>query len=389
MGKDEDFVSQRIPGKIYFSKEFPGDYGEPGKKRFLHYVLESGERDSLAEVQGELVIRVTPAGREQIKALFYVDSRKIQTLTLQRFSGPDDKPRKEVSFSLQGEEITKLLRLVAGIQNTAFVGQERFRIDEGALQDFDITKGAARVVAQEHLDVVADIAEKNVTQRDIIASAYRRNELDHFRRLLEDQTFFDAEAIRLSSKPEAVWQKFFERNPWIFGYGLFYVFTSALSNERLEQVVAGHSIKGAGKRTDALLRTRGRVSSLCFVEIKTHLTQLLESHPYRPDTWPISRELAGAVAQAQRTIHSAQESIRERLDPRDGEGNPTGDSAYFFRPRSVVICGNLAQFESQGGVNVTKFSSFELFRRQLQTPEVITFDELYERAKFIIESSPS
>ncbi len=34
-----------------------------------------------------------------------------------------------------------------------------------------------------------------------------------------------------------------------------------------------------------------------------------------------------------------------------------------------------------------KYSSFELFRKQINNTEVITFDELYERAIYIIKSS--
>ncbi|MBI3696056.1 MAG: DUF4263 domain-containing protein [Acidobacteria bacterium] len=129
------------------------------------------------------------------------------------------------------------------------------------------------------------------------------------------------------------------------------------------------------------------MSSLCFAEIKTHATPLLERQPYRSDTWAISRELAGAVAQAQRTVQSAEENIGSRLDPRDDEGNPTGEPAYLFRPRSVVVAGSLGEFIVDGRVNEPKFSSFELFRRQIQEPEIVAFDELYERAKFIVEAS--
>ena len=170
-------------------------------------------------------------------------------------------------------------------------------------------------------------------------------------------------------------------------YPISSIFTTSLSKEKLEQVVAGHSPQRAGKRVDGLLRTRGRVSSLCFVEIITHNTALLDARPYRSDAWAVSREIAGAVAQAQRSVQSAQETIGKRLDPRDDKGDPTGDPpAYLFRPRSIVVAGNLAQFETPAGLNETKFASFELFRRQLQTPEIITFDELYERARFIIET---
>jgi hypothetical protein len=39
-------------------------------------------------------------------------------------------------------------------------------------------------------------------------------------------------------------------------------------------VVAGHSIAGAGKRVDALMRTAGRIRSMVFAEIKHHGTAL-------------------------------------------------------------------------------------------------------------------
>ena len=35
-------------------------------------------------------------------------------------------------------------------------------------------------------------------------------------------------------------------------------------------------------------------------------------------------------------------------------------------------------------MNQEQFRSFELFRRNTFSPEIITFDELYERAKFIV-----
>ena len=39
------------------------------------------------------------------------------------------------------------------------------------------------------------------------------------------------------------------------------------------------------------------------------------------------------------------------------------------------------------GNNEEKYSSFELFRRNIQNPEIITFDELYERATYIVTSA--
>ncbi len=155
----------------------------------------------------------------------------------------------------------------------------------------------------------------------------------------------------------------------------------------MEQIVAGSSIQGAGKRVDSLLRTRGRISSLCFAEIKTHNTSLLEQNQYRPEVWAPSRDLVRAIAQIQKTVERAEDEIGHRLDSRDDDGNPTGESSFLIRPRAIVVVGHLAEFTTEHGINEPKYSSFELFRRQLNSPEILTFDELYERARFIVESS--
>lgn len=46
------------------------------------------------------------------------------------------------------------------------------------------------------------------------------------------------------------------------------------------------------------------------------------------------------------------------------------------------MVGNLKELSQ----NNDKFVSFELFRKSISTPEIITFDELYERAKCIIDN---
>jgi hypothetical protein len=53
-------------------------------------------------------------------------------------------------------------------------------------------------------------------------------------------------------------------------------------------------------------------------------------------------------------------------------------------PKAFLVVGNLAEFVTANGVNEPKHRSFELLRRHTLSPEIITFDELYERARFIV-----
>jgi hypothetical protein len=134
------------------------------------------------------------------------------------------------------------------------------------------------------------------------------------------------------------------------------------------------------------MKTRGLISSLCFVEVKRHDTQLLgSSQPYRADAWAPSAELAGGVAQVQATVQASMDTIGRRLIPKDETGDPTGEVLFNFEPRSCLIIGSLEQFQTPNGPNEMKFRSFELFRRNTWRPEIITFDELLERARFILD----
>lgn len=177
----------------------------------------------------------------------------------------------------------------------------------------------------------------------------------------------------------------FQKNTWIFGYGLNYIYLDQLSSKKLEQVVQGFRINQSGKRIDALMKTKGTISTLCFVEIKTHDTMLL-GREYREACWAPSAKLAGALFQVQGTVAAAMYD-RHVLRMEDREGNPTGEDVFNYAPKSYLVVGNLAEFITDAGVNNNKLRSFELFRRNLIAPEVITFDELYQRAQFIVRQS--
>ncbi|WP_431972039.1 Shedu immune nuclease family protein [Nocardia sp. bgisy134] len=234
------------------------------------------------------------------------------------------------------------------------------------------------------------LIEDDEAAHDVVAMAHRRQQVDRFHRLLTDDAFFDAEAAATASgKAEAVWQNFFDENPWIFGLSVGAQLLTSWDDRSLEQVVAGFTVGGVGKRVDALMRTSGRIRSMVFGEFKTHKTGLLGSK-YRSGCWAPSTALSGAVAQSQGTVHRAVLELQERLQDKAPDGSDLpGRFTYLLRPRSYVVIGQLSQFVGpDGGEHQDKFRSFELFRRQLVEPEVVTFDELYARAEWLVSSLP-
>jgi hypothetical protein len=228
----------------------------------------------------------------------------------------------------------------------------------------------------------------DLTSADIVNIGYRKAQLVVFQELLSDDAAVERyrSGHQLSVGLERVWQHFFEANTWIFGYGLDFVFNQPLDGKRLEQTVHGYDVAGAGKIADGLMKTAGIISSLCLVEIKTPAADLLEAHSYRTDCWQASRELSGGIAQAQKTAQKTIENVALSpvLRPVSSAGEPTGEILHSYQPRSYLIIGTLGEFRTRHGVNHEKIASFELLRRQTRQPEIITFDELLERAKFIV-----
>jgi Domain of unknown function (DUF4263) len=354
------------------------------KLRIASHIIEGQSGLKFANVKDEKVLRQTPAGRYEIKATFLEDDRSVRTLTIQKYnskSGPSDK----LYFSFIGDEIDALISFIAGVKTVPLDGADKVHLSDEFLRDIVLDQGQARRIFAKNPELFLQLAQQEDITRDLVAVGYRRKQLRRFESLLHDEGYFASEQARLQCRPEDVWQEFFEANTWIFGYGLSYQFLSKLDERKLEQIVRGRDLTAAGKRSDALMKTRGIISSLCFVEIKRHDTPLLGSAQYRPDVWSPSAELVGGVSQVQTTVHAAIETLGHKLMPRDDIGDPSGEVMFNIEPRSCLVVGSLGQFQTARGVNVPKFRSFELYRRHTWRPEIITFDELLQRSRFIIE----
>ena len=240
----------------------------------------------------------------------------------------------------------------------------------------------------EVLEAIRTALGSTLTERDISLIANRKQELVEFEKLLTDAEYFANHRLHTKEAPEAVWQNFFERNQWIFGYGLNLIATTGMDEGKLERYTTGANIfTRSGNRIDALMRSRGFVSTLLFCEIKTHLTPLLGPLYREPATYGLHKELTGSVAQVQKTTRRALRQFSDQMAEHiKASGERTGTEYSVSRPRQVVVIGKLNQFDDGHGVNPEKLETFELFRTSLSDTEIITYDELFQRARFIVES---
>ncbi|MGV1989275.1 Shedu immune nuclease family protein [Agrobacterium sp. 22-221-1] len=385
MTDDAEYHWKKQSDRTYISRRIVPGNNEPSM-RIASKVFDVDGGYVYAREHDELVLRKTFSGRHEIVVKFTEDDRQIFTLTIQKFnktSGPSDK----YHFSFVGEEIDNLIEFLLNIKNFHFPDTGKVNISDSDLRQIIIDEDQARRVFLENREMIEQLVQSEELTRDIVALGYRRKQLDVFERLLIDAEYFAKQQSRLCTTAEGLWQKFFEKNNWIFGYGLSFSFFSNLDGRGLEQPVVGHSIATVGKRADALLKTQAYVSALCYVEIKRHDTALLDSKAYRSGAWKPSEELSGGVAQSQATVQEAMELYSRKVQPTNSGGDPTGEVVFNFEPKSVLVIGSLNEFQTDNGLNENKYRSFELFRKNLHRPEIVTFDELFHRAKYIVEHS--
>jgi hypothetical protein len=354
MSEDSEFIARYKNNHLYV---------HPGKNGA--YAAIAGESE---EVIGE--IDVTSRSKLAISAFYVGDRRdfgtfKITKLQLHARYGWQEKASVHVNH-FQLAQMREFLSIISTL-DLSEAQKTRISLDNihvGALGVLlSSTKGAA---------LVRELAVTPELHQDIYAVAAKRGELAKFEMMLQED-----------GVSESNWQGFFERNPWIFGHGLNYVFLDKVG-ANLEARTTGGTFDRPGKRADGLMRTRAEVSQYVLVEIKKNRTPLLRNATYRPGCWSVSDDVSGAVTQTQKTAFEfARDHFRDEL--KDNIGNDTGNTVYAVEPKSFLVVGNLAQLEG----NNDKVACFELYRRNIRSPEILTFDELFYRATCIVDNISS
>lgn len=385
----------RLPDRTYIHKTFPlrlpasRDYGMPAR-----YVVKVFDDPLDAESPGdgdleweEHVVQRTPAGRRQIKLQIAREAGQVRQLELERVVVAGGEATVESLLTLDRDGAGRLIDLIRALDHIPVDGTETtVRIDDRTLTDLLTDPEASIRLYQSDPQRFRKLIESDASADDVVALEHRKQVVREFRELLRSEEYFEEARARHGGGREVVWQRFLEENPWILGVSLAGQLLTSWSDNKLEQVVAGFSVAGPGKRADAVLRTSGRIRSLVFAEIKHHETDLLGSE-YRPGCWPASADLVGGVTQVQQTVDLAVRQIGQRLADVDGEGAETGEATWLIRPRSFLIIGDLDQLRGPGGVVRPKLQSFELYRRNLYEPEIVTFDELLARAEWHVTSA--
>ena len=383
------FAEGRLTTRTYATRSFIAAFGRDAghPTRYIYRVLDEArpEQDDEDEWVTD-VVYTTPGGRKQVQLQVARNSGAVRKLRIQKVPLVGDLTKLETILELDRDQATRLIDMLRAIDMIPVEGESSVYVDDQLLRDvFRDPAAIASIYAQDPVRFRA-LIESDANADDVIALQRRRDVAKRMRSWLEDALTFDA-AAEDAGGPERAWQRLLEANPWVLGVGLAGQLLTSWAPGRLEQTLVGRGIRSVGKRADALLQTAGIVRSLVFAEIKHHRTVLL-AEEYRAGCWSPSKELAGAVVQAQQTVHLAAQELGDYVEDQSQQGELLGSGAFLLRPRSIVVVGSLAELVGpSGGALRDRVRSFELFRRNIQEPEIMTFDELVARAEWHVQSA--
>lgn len=328
---------------------------------------------------------VDERGTRHIRGRFY-HQKKTGNSAWEEAEGlhlKDVKPGELASFELSTEEMGNLLVGVECFRETNNIASSEKRTEKFLIarsdevirtNDKEIRLNIDRLINGGHgKEFWSQLAELNPDEAERFADdqilGRRRNSVREFE-----------SAMRNGAWSELEWGKFFDRNRWIFGLGLRYQFLFQL---RAQANYGGSDYTGQGaQKGDFLHYTLGDDAKFTvLVEIKRPDSLIFQptakEQKYRNGVPGFDIEFANALSQVQVNSHtwetgdSRNDENRDQLD-RNG--------IYTVQPRSLLIYGNTSQLLD----SAKKRNCFEIFRGQLKNTEIVTYDELLNRAKFIV-----
>lgn len=136
--------------------------------------------------------------------------------------------------------------------------------------------------------------------------------------------------------------------------------------------VGGKSFQNTGGNLADFLYQNNISGNVVIVEIKTPMTPLLSHTTYRENVHAISSDLAAGLAQVLNAKQSLLENYRQLAGTKLRSPVP-------LSPRGLLVVGTIPDLSSD------EARSFELFRNNQRDIDIVTFDELIEKVRVMIE----
>lgn len=189
----------------------------------------------------------------------------------------------------------------------------------------------------------------------------------------------------LKEGDENVWHHFLKNNDWILGLNVDIKFIrDFISEAKIGMEDSG----GSGSPKSDIL---GISDYTTLIELKTAVTKIFKNQKTsksRTNTWDFSPDFIEGLSQCLGQKYSLERSYASKAFLDENNQRINKEAIRTIDPKTVFIIGNRKiEFPHDGNNdNIIKSETFELFRRNNRNIDIITYDELFERAYHIVHS---
>lgn len=378
---EEAIIKRSIPNHLYTH-----DFEKNGvKKGKFFYVVHQDKEGATLQTSAFI----------QLKVVYIYDKDELSGFEITKIkkksaNAPYEETKEKLTLS--GANLGEIVAFAKFISETDLKGISERRIQLGGDNLDTLDEGTKKklktlLATDDGQEVIlALLNEGAITSLDIVNVGYRKRQLLIFKKLLDHPELwkqYGADCKKKdgsldATKEEKIWQYFFKKNPWIFGYGLDYKYLDILQNEA---TVRGADV--SGKASDSLDTLAGTTNYTVLVELKKPSTELFQSTENRSNSWRLSSNLFLAVSQIleYKASHIIEWQDESKKFGDDGEKI----SQKALDPKTVLVIGRDSMFSGTDKEIEIKKKTFELYCRDSRNIKILTYDELYRRAKFIVE----
>lgn len=344
-----------------------------GSGRFFQVVFED---------EKEVHIKLAP--KTLMKVIYIRDNDDIEGIEIVKVVSNIEK--QKLAFSKFNFQQLKCFLEFINSLDLKSISERRIVLADNSLDILDAEtkrKLTTLLSGSDGIDLIKDLLDDGlITTQDLVNTGYRKQQLEIFRKLLVDDYLEEYKNLNCkpNTKDEVAWQHFLNKNEWIFGYGLDYKFNGVLQKEfHASDTSAGGNNGVIG---DFLM---GDNNFTTFVELKLPTTKLFGTSINRSNSWKLSTELLEAFSQILEQKASGQIKIETTKELLDTKMEVINQHAYDSK--TILLIGNWSEVDSSSeaeGIKIIKKKTLELFRRDSRNIEILTYDELYKRAEFIV-----
>ena len=299
--------------------------------------------------------------------------------------------RVRIEFTKREKGLTNFWNLIS------FLKSYKDLVDTGDFDDkYSVVDNSAYILSfnsKEEYEKVEELKKLDISSETLkkYLTDERKEILDEFRKLLENDEYYKIyenkhkENIKGTGE-EAVFHYFLKKNDWILGLNVDIKFIKDFTDE---VHVGNPDTTGVGNPKTDMMAISDYTTLIEFKIPKTHFFTEIKSSKSRTGTWSFTNDFIEGISQCLKQCSSWDKEHKSK----DLVGN---DKEIFLQdyhrtidPKVIFIIGNKQKelnIKNKKTDNLLKRDTLERFRRNNRNVEIVSYDELYERAYFIVHN---